>query len=423
MDNNGTVAISIITASICTGNSYATETGCVSCACNPGFYAVGCGGISRGVCKKCIDGLWDDYCYDWTNEGECTFKCKMGCYNTGTAILRTACALCDEYAYLCQGAYYYVPCIKDSAIEATKDGTCEYCNNAPANYYYYTASSGTWNVSDCGFACKPGYYASGKECVPCKDGSVSFAASTSIQDCKLCPFAKYIQQADFEGIGPLDGIAACKYCENGKITKEDGAPCTACGLGSRAYANKCYACSAGKFASFETARDCLDCGAGTFAPLRNASTCMKCAVGTYTAGITSIKCTNCTAGTFSAVEASTQCTNCPARTFSANEGSVQCIACPAGTFASSESSTECTACLAGSYSEASSTVCTLCTAGKYAAASGRGKCEDCIQNSYTTALGSTQCTLCNATLCDKGEYKRGCGGAEAGGCTGCTNTE
>ena len=34
---------------------------------------------------------------------------------------------------------------------------------------------------------------------------------------------------------------------------------------------------------------------------------------------------------------------------------------------------------------------------------GGGSYDANSENSYTTALGSTQCTLCNATLCDKGE--------------------
>ena len=110
------------------------------------------------MCLSCAYELNDIYRQEWVNSDTCTWRCKQGYYRDEVPVGSGyfVCYPCDLGLDLvskedkrCKSTgYYYLPCIRDSVIEATKDGECVYCNNKPT-LGLYTNSGPVWNISSC----------------------------------------------------------------------------------------------------------------------------------------------------------------------------------------------------------------------------------------------------------------------------------
>ena len=80
----------------------------------------------------------------------------------------------------------------------------------------------------------------------------------------------------------------------------------------------------------------------------------------------------------------------------------------------------CGGCAAGTAAAVEATTCTPCNAGFFSAANA-GVCTACPTGTFTTANGkANNCDPC--TNCITGSFKSGCGGANAGSCSTCSNT-
>lgn len=346
------------------------------------------------MCLSCAYELNDIYRQEWVNSDTCTWRCKQGYYRdeypVGSGYF--SCSTCDRDWFKldannrCKSPwYYYVPCIKDSVIEATKDGECVLCFNKPAKSTYISAGT-VWNVSNCEWICDAGYYRVGDFCTPCSNGSYSYIPISWLYNsgCILCEPGKYITNDLMFKTQTMFGLSACIGCEQGTINTISGSStCQACGVGSwgPTYfgATFCYTCSAGKYIDVPiSSGGCINCNAGTYS-LRNASACTLCAAGYY----------------------------------SSSKGVSTCKYCDAGTYTSSSNSTQCIACNSN-----------ICNAGQYLGDCGGATAEQCLaipcaEGTYNA--GPAGCLTC--AYCDIGKYALGCGGLSPGTCTDCTNSE
>ena len=331
---------------------------------------------------------------EWVDITKCTWRCQQGYYRIDYPY--SMCLQCDRDLFLLNArgecsdvSKYYVPCIKDSIIEATKDGTCEYCYNKPLNSRY-TYSGTVWNVSSCKWACDAGYYKTGDLCLPCSNGSYSNLFENSIlsngfnSGCILCDPGKYITFDIVIQTQEFFGFTTCLNCVSGKISENYGS-------------STCYSCQA-----------------GWFSPYSGKTRCEWCAVGKYSTSIGSNDyyiCKICNAGTYASSKGSSTCTECDAGWYSSGTGSTLCTFCDAGTYTTTSGSKMCVDCASNA-----------CDAGLYVlncSGSNPGQCTGkvCPEGSYYA--GPAGCLSCS--YCDIGKYAIGCGGISAGSCTACTN--
>ncbi len=133
--------------------------------------------MNIAMCHSC-DQLQSNQ--QWVDYDTCTWRCVPGYFRYKAQLLYDACALCDVNSMRLDDQqrcfnfpFYYVPCIKDNNTEATKDGTCLECYNAPPNAIY-TSSGTVWNQSSCEWVCNAGYEKSGDGCSLCNDGAYSY---------------------------------------------------------------------------------------------------------------------------------------------------------------------------------------------------------------------------------------------------------
>eukprot|EP00808_Paulinella_micropora_P001536 g80715.t1 len=347
------------------------EGACLHCAtdCASGQFRLGCGGGSQGSCVECSNLPQDAF---WTNDGgledSCQWACLRGLYRDPVLPMCLPCISCNRGQYR-------------TGCGGTDAGQCRACTNAPPNAVH--------NVADnCGWTCVAAFYQVNNTCQACPTD---------------CPVGQYRFDCGQEYHG---SCVACTGRPVGSIFTTGGGLTDSCawtclaqhylvGVGDNQECLPCQRCEVGQYR--------VGCGQNT-----GSGTCRACTLSVQNARFT-------TDGGFE-----DNCEWACADNFylsSSSQGGQQCIACNRSVCAVGEYLMDCGGASAGR--------CVPCTnkpaAARYTSNGGLSNaCAFACNERFFLDAGQGTCVQCE-TDCPVGQYRVGCGGADAGRCTPCSN--
>ncbi|HAA56412.1 MAG TPA: hypothetical protein DCE42_16725 [Myxococcales bacterium] len=355
-------------------------------ACSKGSYGI-------TVCKKCPAGTYAYKDVLFTNLG-CK-KCPAGTYSKAGS---RSCQKCPWGSFAPgKGNSKCYSCMNHKTTTqkgATSKSQCRYC---PAGQY---APGGVCKKCPLGTAysrrsmtcvvCPSGTFSNkmgSLRCTPCPKGTAS--RSHKATSCRQCPAGKYASS-----IRSLQ----CKRCPFGRISKPGAHRCEKCPSGSIAKNNKCVPCPKGTYNDSKRNR-CVPCEKGTANGRTGRMKCYACSAGYFASKTGQSACTPCPKGTASNASKATSCKKCSSGTYADYVGAAQCRPCPSGTFRDKKLSRcipkcpvgqrlhegRCTKCLTGTYWYTQNK-CAICPRGQTTSgmgASSRRACKVCPKNTYT----------------------------------------
>ena len=360
---------------------------CPTVSPEPGKQYVGCGGSSPGVLVPCTNlPVW------YGDRGNTTIPALYYSANCDTA----ACATCTS-------PDMFNPFCPAKGGPSTRAGECTATCSIITNGYHLAARPApVADLSDCPFACLPGYTASGAQCVPCTNSSTcdaGFYVAACSERCQACPTVYS------GGLGrwaktnsPTYGTAfACQWLCNVGYYKDAArstcATCTTASCGVGAY--RTGQCLIAEDAVADSV--CLPCDGVVDAQL------------TSTGSLSATSCAyQCNAGFFTPSAASRQCVpwtpsgTCPNTatlrynwTGGSPTADHRCVLCP--NLPQSDPSTvqwalspPCTWVCAAGYYRVAPLKCDGCPPGTYGNASGL-PCVPCPDGTYNANYGAQQC--------------------------------
>ena len=387
------------------------STDVLECKCDRGYSL----SENTEVCTPCVAGTFKDA----PGDDVCT-GCGAGTYSSGVAsITIDTCLLCAANSVSLARSASSTDCICKMGFEGSGDGTCSSC---PPGKFKNAVGDGP-----CG-ECHAGSYSNSTNstaCYLCQDDTYSAViGAQSEATCQDCPS----QQTSDVG---SDTRTDCR-CIPG-YTGQNGAPCSACGLGSFKSSTgnaTCDACAQASYIGMTAATVCLDCPANydtvnpgstsldqcvcDFGYFKEGAGCRECLQGQYKDFIGDSTCQQC--ATFSnSKPASVVVEDCVCNEgYSGPDGGV-CASCEAGTFKPTNGSHPCSLCGMGKYSSATAALeesqCTLCPTNT-TSVPGSTSLSNCSCNAGFTGPGGR----CSA--CEPGTFKPISGSAVCVNCAG-----